>query len=118
MLTKELFFKFINEFKIFDEAVERLEIAISGRKYGCNLYDSDWYNSVGIMLDTFVESHFTNDGQDLVSWWLFEDVDKIITQKVDPDLFNGASEIEYNVNELEDLWNYMVEYKKDYFLND
>ena len=118
MITKELFFKFIKEYQAFDKAIERLEIALSGKKYGCNLFDCDWFMSVGLMLDIFLNSHFKEEGQDLINWWLFDDVDHIIWQKVDPDLFNGSSEIEYNVNELEDLWNYLIKYKKDYFLND
>ena len=118
MITEEQFIRFISQYQFFNDAVGRIETALSGRHNGCNLYDSDWYNSVGLMLDIFLESHFTDDGQDLINWWLFEDVDHIIYQKVDPDLFNGASEIECNVNELEDLWSYMIKYKNDYFLND
>lgn len=117
MITKEEFIKFINEYKLFDKAIERLEYAISGSKYGCNLFESDWYNSVGTMLDIFLDSHFTEVGVDCIIWWLFEDVDHIITQTVDPDLFNGKSEIEYNVNDINDLWNYMIKFKKDYFNN-
>ena len=115
MITKEEFIKFITEYKNFEEAIDRIDKAVSGRNWGLNLFECDWYNSVGIMLDTFLDSHFTNDGYDLVTWWLFEDVDHIITQTVTSDLFNEKSEIEYNVNDIEDLWNYMVKYKNDYF---
>ncbi len=117
MITKEHFIDFITEYQNFDKAIERLEIAISGKKYGCNLFESDWYESVARMFDVFLESFFTDDGQDVITWWLFEDVDHIIWQKTDPDLFNGKSEIEYNVNDIEDLWNYLFKYKEDY-LND
>ena len=118
MITKEQFLEFVHQYQAFNDAIGRIETALSGRHNGCNLYDSDWYNSVGLMLDIFLESHFTDDGQDLVNWWLFEDVDHIITQKIFPDFFTERSEIEYDVNELEDLWNYLIKYKEDYILND
>lgn len=118
MITKEQFIKFITEYKNFEEAIDRIDQAVSGRSWRLNLFECDWYNSVGIMLDTFLDSHFTNNGCDLVTWWLFEDVDKLITQKVDPDLFNGESEIEYDVEDIEALWDYIQKYKNDYLLND
>lgn len=118
MITKEQFIKFITEYKNFEEAIDRIDQAVSGRNWGLNLFECDWYNSVGTMLDTFLNSHFTIDGCDLVNWWLFEDVDKLITQKVDPDLFNGESEIEYDVEDIEALWDYIQKYKNDYLLND
>ena len=118
MITKGQFIKFITEYKNFNEAIERIDKAISGKNWGLNLFECDWYNSVGIMLDIFLDSHFTEEGCDLINWWLFEDVDKIITQKVNPDLFNGESKIEYNVEDIEDLWDYIQKYKNDYFLNE
>lgn len=114
MISKELFVEYLEQYQKFNEAFERIEEALMGRKYSSNMFESDWYNSVGIMLDVFLESHFTENGRDLIYWWLFEDVDHIIWQTVDPDLFHGKSEIEYNVNNIEDLYDYLVKFKKDY----
>ena len=118
MITKKELHSFIIAHQSFEEAIERIEEAISGSKYGCNLFESDWYNSVGKMFDIFLESHFTEAGCDLIYWWLYENVDKIIYEKVDPDLFNGETEVEYNVENFDDLWNYMIKHKEDYFKND
>lgn len=118
MITKKEFFKFINSYKEFSDGIKRFEKAITGSKYSCNLFETDWGDAVGKMLDAFLDSHFTNDGADLLIWWLFEDVDKIITQTVNPDLFHGKSEIEYNVNDIEDLWNYLIKFSSDYFKQD
>lgn len=115
MITKEEFVKYISLYQKFNESVERLERSITGRNDMYFIYETDWCEAVGKMLDIFLESHFTEDGQDLITWWLFEDVEHIIEQTVDPDLFHGKSEIEYNVEEIWDLWDYMVKYKKDYF---
>ena len=117
MITKEEFIKFIDQFNSFVQGIERLENAIKGSGGYCELFETDWFINVGEMYDTFLESHFTESGIDLINWWKFEDVDKIIYQKVDRDLFNGKSEIEYNVNEIDNLWKYMMTYKKDYFKN-
>ena len=114
MITKEELKEFIDEYQTFDSAMERVEEAISGRKYGLNLFECDWYESVGKLLDIFLKSHFTDDGVDLITWWLFEDVDHIIYQKVNPDLFSGETKVEYDVNDLDDLWKYMITYEKDY----
>ena len=61
------------------------------------------------------EFYFTESGIDLIDWWKFEKVDHKIWQTVDSDLFNGKSEIEYDVNDIEDLWKYLIKFKKDYF---
>lgn len=114
MITQEEFNSFINNYQAFKKSIDRFGKALGGKDFYF-IYECDWYGNVDKMLDIFLESHFTEDGQDLITWWLFEDVEHIIEQTVDPDLFHGKSEIEYNVEEIWDLWDYMVKYKKDYF---
>ena len=120
MITKEDLRKFLDLYSKFDRSVIRMGEAILGKpySYSADLFETDWYETVNEMFYTFIESHFTEIGCDSIFWWMFEDVDHIITQTVDPDLFNGKSEIEYNVNDIEDLWKYLIKYKKDYFLNE
>lgn len=118
MITKKEFINFISSYQKFYNGIDRFERAITGKKYTCNLFETDWGNAVGKMLDIFLDSHFTEHGVDLISWWIFEDVDHIITQTVTPDLFNEKSEIEYNVNDIEDLWNYLTKFSSDYFKQD
>lgn len=117
MINKKQFIDFITSYQTFYNSIIRLENAISGSKrHSCNLLESDWGGAVGIMLDRFLESFLTNDGQDLIFWWLFEDVDKIIIHTEPPTLFNNKEKIEYNVEDLEDFWNYLIKYKDEYFL--
>ena len=117
MITKEEFIKYISEYQEFEKAIDRIERALSGKSFfRVDLFECDWWESVGIMLDVFTESHFTSLGQDTISWWLWEDVDKVIYETVKPDLFNGEEkEIEIDVSTLEGLWNYMINHKNDYF---
>ena len=118
MITKECFVNFINKYKEFESAIERISNVISGRKYSIDLFESDWYEAVGCMLDTFLQSHFTDDGMDIITWWLFEDVEHTIWHNVEPTLFDDITELQYDLETLDDLWDYLVEYKEDYFLNE
>lgn len=115
MISKDCFIKYIEQYQRFSKAFERIEEALMGKKYSSNMYESDWYDSVGAMLDIFLNSHFTEEGCDIINWWMFEDVDHIIYQTVDSDLFNGRTEIQHDVNNIEDLWNYLLKNKKELF---
>lgn len=118
MITKEEFTKYITEFQNFEQAIDRMEEAISGSRHACNLWESDWYDSVGRMLDTFLDSHFTEKGIDWVSYYLFETVDdKLVTIKTEADMFNEEKEIEYHLNSIDELWNFLLTDKELYFKN-
>ena len=119
MITKEEFVKFIQAYEEFEEGINNLGKFLGGdRPYRVNLWDSNWVDAVCKMWDQFMYSHFTEEGSDLINWWKFEDVNHIIIQTVSPDLFNGKSEIEYNINNIEDLWNYLTKFSSDYFKQD
>lgn len=119
MVTKEEFVKFIQAYEEFEEGIDNLGKFLSGdRLYRVNLWDSNWVDAVCKMWDNFMYSHFTEVGIDLINWWKFENVDHIITQTMSPDLFNGKSEIKYDVNNIEDLWNYLTKFSSDYFKQD
>ena len=118
MISKEDFFKFISEFQTFEQAIDRMEEAISGSQYGCGLWESDWYSAVGRMFDIFIDTHFTEQGADWVFYYMFENIkDKIVTVKQDKDIFNEEKEIEYHLNSLEELWDFLLTDKKAYFKN-
>ena len=114
MITKEEFIKFIKTYQEFDKAVDRFDKAITGKSYSTILFETDWFNAVGEMLDIFLDVNFNEDGKDIVYWWMFEDVNHVITETVNSDLFNVESEVEYNVNDLEDLYDYLIKFKKNY----
>ena len=119
MITKKEFINFIESYETFENGINRIIETLSGGKpYTIDLWGCDWVDAVSKMWDQFMYSHFTEEGFDLMNWWKFEDVDHIITQKTDPDLFHGKSEIEYNVNDIEDLWNYLTKFSSDYFKQD
>ena len=118
MIKKEEFVKYINSYKEFDKAIERLSEAISGSKYGCNIFESDWYESVGRMLDVFMDSHFTEAGVDWICYYLWENVDdKAAYIKQNKDMFNKEKEIRYPLDTIDELWDFLLTDKETYFKN-
>lgn len=118
MITKEEFTKYISEYQRFDEGLERLSEALSGSKYGIPIFECDWAEAVGKMLDCFLDSHLTVDGADWVTYYMFEDVeDKKVTIKKPEDMFNKETEIEYHLNSIDELWDFLLTDKKKYFKN-
>lgn len=75
MITKEILKKYIENFLFFDEKIEKLGQLLFNSY--C-LYESDFIDTVGKNLDLFLKSHFNDEGIELIIWWMFESVDKII----------------------------------------
>ena len=118
MINKKEFIEFVKVYEEFENGINRVEKALNEDKpYTIDLWGCDWIDAVCKMWDKFIYSHFTEEGSDLINWWKYEKVDHIINQKVNPDLFHGESKIEYDVNDIEDLWNFLLTDKKLYFKN-
>lgn len=118
MITKEQLHDFINHYFEFESAIERLEIALCGKKYGCNLYETDWCIAVGQMLDLFLETHFTTEGVDWITYFMFEDLpDKVVHIKLEKDMLNEELDIEYHLNTFDELWNFLQTNVTKYFKN-
>ena len=118
MITKEEFFGFLKAFQTFDSGMDRFVEALSGNKYSISIYEMDWGNAVGKMLDTFVDSHFTEAGADWVNYYLFEPIkDKKVTVTLEGDMFRGPGVVEFHLNSIEELWEFLITDKKAYFKN-
>ena len=116
MITKENFNKFIKEYELFEEDTKRLKEAFCGKAH--IFVECDWVNSVEKMLDVFVDSHFTEKGADWIYYYLFENLEDkrvVITKEVD--LFEDKKEIEYHLNSIDELWDFLITDKKLYFKN-
>lgn len=110
MLTFEEFKEQIDLIKAVHKNLDELN------KLHFDIFDTDLINNCLKIFDNFIVSHFTEVGSDLVFWWLYEDVKKIIYKTVSPDIFTKErKEIEINVEKIEDLWEYMIKSKKVYF---
>ena len=119
MITKSEFVDFIQNFKKFEEAIDRIDHCLMGNdKYSAELWESDWYIAVCEMFDTFINSHFTEAGADWINYSLFETIeDKIAYIKQPEDMFEKEKEIEYHLNTIDELWDFLNTDKKLYFKN-
>ena len=116
MITKKEFEEFLKQYNKFNEAISRMEEAISGKSYRINLYETDWSEAVEDMLFIFLKSHFTEAGIDWITYYLFEDIeDKLVTVTIPADIFEEEKEIEYHLNSLDELWDFLLTDKKLYF---
>jgi hypothetical protein len=114
MITKDEFNKFLTEYEFFEEATRRMKEAFCGKSH--LFVECDWVDSVGKMLDIFIESHFTEKGADWVYYYLFENIDdkKVVIEV--KDMF-GIEEKEYHLNSIDELWEFLLTDKKLYFKN-
>ena len=118
MITKEEFIKFIQSYQEFENSVDRFDKAITGKSYPSILYETKWYEAVGRMLNSFLDSHFTDYGIDWICYFLFEDVDdKAAYIKQEGDMFNEEKEIRYSLESADELWNFLLTDVKAYFKN-
>ena len=118
MITKEQLSEFLDRYSKFDKAVIRMGEAVSGKSYpySTDLFETDWYTHVSEMYDIFLESHFTDEGIDWINYYFFEDIeDHLVTVTISADLFNKEHEVEYHLNSVDELWDFLMTDKKLYF---
>ena len=114
MISKEYFVKFLSNYQKFDNALERIEKSIIGKR--CySIDESDWAEAVGQMLDLFIYSHFTSAGVDLICAYLWEKCREFWID-IDGDLFSNKRREHYTFETLEDLYDVMLKFKEGYFL--
>jgi hypothetical protein len=100
-ISKEQFLQFIDLVKKEDNFINTL-YNLNIDIINCEIA-TDYYLVGNILLNT----NFTASGVDLIEWWLYEDVEnKEIYEKDGPT---------YTLNTAEELWNYLIKYKMDYF---
>lgn len=95
MLTFENFEKFINSAKSNFENASELN-----SKFGLNFVDSSFEKEYDALFNIILSENFTNEGIDLIEWWLFDDSKKIIYYKDE----DNATE---DVSDVEDLFYYI-----------
>lgn len=100
-ISKEQFLQFIDLVKKEDNFINTL-YNLNIDIINCEIA-TDYYLVGNILLNT----NFTASGVDLIEWWLYEDIEnKEIYEKDGPT---------YTLNTAEELWNYLIKYKMDFF---
>ena len=116
MITKEEFTKIITSYQNFENNIDRLFYAFTGSKN--NFMDCDWIDEVNKLLEAAIYSHFTEEGVDWIFYYLYELIDdKKVTVTKSADLFDKEQKIEYHLNSIDELWDFLLTDKKLYFKN-
>ena len=114
MITKEEFVKIITNYNKFQKGIDRIFKAFTGEEY--YYYECDWVETVNLMFETTIYTHFTEAGADWIFYYMYETIeDKKVLITIEADLFNGQRKMEYHLNSIEDLWNFLMTNKKIYF---
>lgn len=104
MITKELFIEQIKLAKEYDKYLDSIDNNLK-----IDLFETPLHEIPMKMFDIFIESHFTDEGQDLIYWWMWEDVPKVLYF----DTIFGESKID--LENIEDLWRYLESDEELYF---
>ena len=92
---KSDFIKALNSYKQYQDTLGKLS------DLGVDMWiDGD---PTDYIFGAYVEEILNDEGQDLVYWWLFEDVEKVIYEDEDKE------KVIANVESIEDFYNYLVE---------
>lgn len=67
---------------------------------GMNLVETPLFDIPAKMFDNFIDSVCTEEGSDLVFWWLYEDVDKVIYGL-------SNNEENFSLDTIDQLYDYM-----------
>lgn len=87
---------FVNGLNTYIKSIEFLEALDD---IGLNLYESPLSTSNDSLFDIWINTFVTQDGSDLIYWWLFEDVDKVIYKD---------DKVVATLETVEDLFDYML----------
>ena len=93
---------FVNGLNTYIKSIEFLEALDD---IGLNLYESPLSTSNDSLFDIWINTFVTQDGSDLIYWWLFEDVDKVIYKD---------NKVVATLETVEDLFDYML--SNNYFI--
>lgn len=93
------------KYKVFKEVITKLqEIQEKSRslyKLGIDLsnYIEDDYSEI---ITLILKSHYGLNGEDMISWWLYEDVEKVLYE-------NDSDKIVRELKTISQLWKYVEE---------
>lgn len=94
MITKELFTKMIIEIQNFSNRIDLLCDVLCTDFFESPLVESGW-NFINLLID----SHFDEEGQDWINWWLYEKDGRPELKAFD------ENDNEIPTETIDDLWN-------------
>ena len=119
MITREKFKDMMYKMQESNEFYDKLY------DLGIDAINCKYLEYAGIFFDELMRSQFGDDGLDLISWWLYEDVDHKIYASVDREDADGEArdwffkdekpdlDVIADLNNIDDLYDYLVEGGRD-----
>lgn len=100
-MTREKFKEMVYNIEEYNDFVDELY------KLKIDIYNCKYTDYAGIFFDELMKSEFGEEGLDLISWWLYEDVDHLIYDGVDKE------RVIADLNNIDDLYDYLTEGGRD-----
>lgn len=100
--------KFNDFAKVIDKICTLDDTAAKLADIGIDIYDTPFYECATSLAEDFFNCHFNADGVDLIYWWLYEDVEKLI--------YDEHHNIVDNLTNIEDLFDYLTDPDNNYLL--
>lgn len=94
MITTDEFNKIVTAYKEFCDRLNTLA------DLGVDLYDGPISNATDTLFENWVDSILTDEGGDIIYWWMFDDVEKKI--------YNKEGDVENDVEDITDLYDYLL----------
>lgn len=74
---------------------------------GIDVINCKYLETAGVMFDELMQTVFGEEGADLISWWMYEDVDHCLYDSTDHE------KIIADLNNIDDLYDYLTEGGRD-----
>ena len=101
MMTREKFKEMIYNIEEYNDFIDELY------KLKIDIYSCRYTDYAGIFFDELMKSEFGEEGLDLVSWWLYEDVDHVLYED------ESESKEVIDLNNIDDLYDYLTKGGRD-----
>lgn len=106
MMTKERFKDLVYMMLEHNEIYDKLY------DLGIDTINCKYMDTAGVFFDELMKKEFGEDGADLVSWWMYEDVDhKIYAANQEEEMLHG--EVIADLNNIDNLYDYLAEGGRD-----
>jgi hypothetical protein len=115
MIEFKDFKKAIVSYINFDKYVGELN------RIGIDLIEGQSFTTAGTLLDLLWQTNFTEEAMDTINWFLFEYHDLLddfdtygnhIGEALEPAMWDSDTNKEIPMNTIEDLWNYVKDFRK------
>ena len=101
MITKEEFTKLISDHQKYNKRLDEVCDA-----FDAEIWSADWIEYANVLFDTTIGLLFTDEGQDTISWWLYEK-----DGRSDMKMWDAEGK-EIPTETIEDLWEVVKDNRK------